>query len=374
MDKRVIIAIVLCVGVLIVWTQLFSARSRRARRRCRRRRRRPRRRGPDGAAAVGRGRARPTPAARRGAAAAPVCDRPERQVELVDAGGRASCSRAGAARWCTRSCARSSSSTTRTIRRAGTTSCARRTPSMPPLRIAFPESGFPTPADGAWEVSQPAPGHGRVRRRRRQRPHREALPRWTRRATGCTLDVVVANRGDAPVDQQPGRSSVSGRQDPDKRGGGFFSGRVRQRGVGGLLRQRQRRARVDRGAWPRIRSTRSERHVSWIATDEKFFLLAAVPYPEVPPRDRACAAHATGTRRRSGDAVVRGAHGRRRAGEISYPFIVFAGPKDMDDLEAVRAGRAAPAPAAPTAAAPRSTSTRRSTSRWRSCRGRSCRC
>ena len=29
--------------------------------------------------------------------------------------------------------------------------------------------------------------------------------------------------------------------------------------------------------------------VKWIGTDEKFFLLAAIPYPESPPRERRCA-------------------------------------------------------------------------------------
>jgi len=77
--------------------------------------------------------------------------------------------------------------------------------------------------------------------------------------------------------------------------------------------------------------------VKWIATDEKFFILAAVPYPESPPHDRGCSA----TAQPDGTGQVTLSFAERTVppqGTLDYAFAIFAGPKVITDLEAVRPG------------------------------------
>ena len=166
-------------------------------------------------------------------------------------------------------------------------------------------------------------GHGRVRCRQRQGPHREALSRGQgalpavpgRRAVEpgrCARQSQPVDRGDRPAGPRKARRR-------------HLLSRVGERFVGALLRQRQRRARIDRE--PEQDAEDPQRAVSWMATDEKFFLLAAVPYPETPPgRDRTC----TSGRRRQDAGQVKLSSRERTVppgGETSYPFTLFAGPK-----------------------------------------------
>src|SRR5580765_5578211 len=85
------------------------------------------------------------------------------------------------------------------------------------LRTTFPDSGFQTPADGAWEVSQPdanavvfAADSGSV--------HIEKRYRLDQARYRLQLEVVVANRGDKQLYSKL-MLGIAGRQDPDKRGG-----------------------------------------------------------------------------------------------------------------------------------------------------------
>ena len=343
MDKRVIVAIALCLGVLIVWTQLFSPPPKPPVQP-------PVATSPAGAdagqaagtAAAPAGGAAPTAP---GGAAAPVTNRPERQVELVTPNVRFVFSSLGAT--LAHAYLRekqfldkpSDPNTGHDVVRAANSQ-------EMPFRIAFLE-GVATPPDGAWEVTQPAAdtvvfaadsGNVHIEKRYRADTTRYRL----------YLDVVVSNRGDAPVNHNLA-IAVTGRQDPDKRGGGIFSavsantasavcyvnGSVERESIEGLT------PKTHNGV------------ISWVATDEKFFLLAAVPAPEAPGRDRSCAMTSTGA-----DAgQVRLSFAQRTVpprSELSYPFVLFAGPKQISDLEQVRPPVAAGnAPgAAPTAAAP----------------------
>jgi YidC/Oxa1 family membrane protein insertase len=78
--------------------------------------------------------------------------------------------------------------------------------------------------------------------------------------------------------------------------------------------------------------------VRWIAADEKFFLLALVPYPEQPARDRTCKAKPL--QGEAGGQVTLSFAERSVAPQAasSYAFTIFAGPKFTGDLEAVRPG------------------------------------
>src|SRR5581483_4569608 len=116
------------------------------------------------------------------------------------------------------------------------------------------------------------------------------------------------------------------------RGGGFFGG-VSANTASALCFVDDK---TERQALDKLHKDPFEKNglVRWVATDEKFFLLAAVPYPESPPQPRSCSGKslADGT----GQVTVLFA-GRtvQPHTQTSYPFVVFAGPKVRDDLEAV---------------------------------------
>src|SRR5688572_20127309 len=335
MDKRVIVAIALCLGVLIVWTQLFSPPPKAPVQP-------PVATSPAGADAGQASGATPAPAGGAVATApagapAPVTNRPERQVELLTPNVRFVFSSLGA----TLAHAQlrekqfldkpSDPNTGHDVVHAANAQ-------EMPFRISFLE-GLPTPADGAWEVTQPTPdtvvfaadsGNVHIEKRYRAEPKRYRL----------SLDVVLSNRGDAPVNHNLA-IAVTGRQHPDKRGGGIFSamsadvasalcfvnGSVERESIEGLTQTPKTHNGV----------------INWMATDEKFFLLAAVPAAEQPGRDRACAMLSTGT-----DAgQVKLSFAQRTVpprGEVNYPFTIFAGPKRIEDLEEVGTPAAANAP------------------------------
>jgi YidC/Oxa1 family membrane protein insertase len=211
------------------------------------------------------------------------------------------------------------------------------------MRIAFP-TGIPTPADGAWEATQPSPDAvtfaadvGSV--------HIEKRYRFDQKRYRLQLDVVVANRGEAAVGSTL-LVSIGGRQDPNKRGGSFFS--VGSADTSTALCYAN--GKVIRKSIEKLEPLKDDEGngtISWIATDEKFFLLAAVPASEP---SRTCGMRSTGTD--AGQVTLR--YPERVVapkGEASYPFVVFAGPKVMEELEAVHAPVAAAA-AAPGAPAP----------------------
>jgi YidC/Oxa1 family membrane protein insertase len=220
------------------------------------------------------------------------------------------------------------------------------------FRLTFPPPGLPTPADGAWEATQPssdavtfATDVGDV--------HIEKRFRVDKARYRLQLEVVVANRGQAAVGSKL-MLSIGGRQDPDKKGGGFFSG------VGANIsaalcyvngNRNPVRKPIEHLAKEPIKEDEGTGSIGWIAADEKFFLLAAVPSPETPPQPRVCASHPTGPE--AGQVTLRFAE-RVVApqAETVYPFVIWAGPKLMDELEAVEPLPVAAAPGTPAAAAP----------------------
>jgi YidC/Oxa1 family membrane protein insertase len=320
MEKRVIIAIVLCAGILVLWTKLFP---------------------PPASPKTAPVATAPVPPPPAGGAPAQAADsaahaaRPEQQVELVtpdvrfvltNRGGRLLHAKLTAKQFLEKS----GDPTT------GRDLVSTAEPEYAPLATTFPGSGFPTPPDDAWDVQQPGPdtvvfsadsGSVHIEKRYRADTTRYRLH----------LDVVVTNRGDAPVEHHLGLA-VTGRQEPGKSGGSFFSGpasnpgsvvcaineKVEREGIGSVHKEP-----LDKlGA------------VHWIASDEKFFLLAAVPYPETPPLERRCL-----TRALKGEEVAEVSlsfAGRTISphGRSTYAFAIFAGPKVISDLEQVRPGGA----------------------------------
>jgi YidC/Oxa1 family membrane protein insertase len=318
MEKRVIIAIVLCVGILALWAKLFPPPP-----------------APKQAPVAATTPAVPAPPAGSPTPKAPApggVSHPERQVELTTPDARfVLSSRGGTLLHATLTSGKfldkpGDASTGHDLVRSPDAQSA-------PLRTTFPSSGFATPADDAWEVQQPAPdtvvfaadsGPVHIEKRYRADSTRYRLH----------LDVVITNRGDAPIEHHLALG-VTGRQEPGKSGGSFFSGPASNPGsVICAVNDK-----IERQAIESIHKEPLDKlgAVHWVAADEKFFLLAAVPYPETPPQEGRCLTKAL--EGGVGEASVSFA-GRTLAahGQTEYAFAVFAGPKVIADLEQVRPG------------------------------------
>jgi YidC/Oxa1 family membrane protein insertase len=200
------------------------------------------------------------------------------------------------------------------------------------FRTTFPSASFPE-VGSSWEVSRPAPdvvsfsyenADVRVEKRYTTGKARYALH----------LDVVIQNKTDRSQNHTL-VLALAGRQDPNKKGGSFFSG-----GAANLasvlcsLGDKPERTPVEKLAKDPIEKTGN---VLWVGTDEKFFLLAAAPYPEDASRQRTCrGAPIDGN---VGEASLRFTErvlGARAS--TTYAFDLFAGPKIISDLEAVQPG------------------------------------
>lgn len=211
-------------------------------------------------------------------------------------------------------------------------------PKLAPLRISFPESGFPTPADAAWQQVEDAPAPPAGLQQvvyRAETPAVRIEKRYTFDSNRyrIQLDVTVQNRGAAPADHHLA-IQLSGHQDPEAKGG-FLSGSSGNPAA--VLCQ------VD-DSTTRVSMEKLEKEplhkvggVSWIGTDEKFFLLAVVPYPETPPKARTCDATFVG----NGSGVTQLSFAERNlppGSSTFYSFAVFLGPKVISDLDEVRPG------------------------------------
>jgi YidC/Oxa1 family membrane protein insertase len=199
------------------------------------------------------------------------------------------------------------------------------------LRTTFPKADFAAP--DVWAVSRPAADTVsfvaendavRIEKRFRADPTRYRLQ----------LDVVVTNKTERSQDHYLA-VHLAGRQDPEKKGGGFFTG-----GAANLtsmlcfVGDELKREPVEKLGKDPISKDGT---VHWIGADEKFFVLAAAPYPDAAPSSRKC--QATTQDGQVGEGVVTLA-GRSvpARGSTTYSFAVFSGPKIRDDLEAVRPG------------------------------------
>jgi YidC/Oxa1 family membrane protein insertase len=320
MEKRVILAVVLCVAVLMLWSKFFPPPKP------------PPAQQQPAAATAPAGSPPPAPSAGASPSAPAGAAKPEKLVELdtpdvqfvfTSAGGRLLHARLRAAKF---------------LAHAGDPSSGQdlvntTDPRQAPFETSFPDSGFPAPADGSWEVvSQDAKsvvfgadsGSSHIEKRyiidsTRYRVH---------------LDVSVTNRGTQPVSHHLALS-LTGRQDPEKRGGGFMSGSAAN--LSSVLCEVDEK--VERRPIEKLGKDPIDKlgAVRWIGSDEKFFLLAAVPYPETPPQQRRCTA-GPGP---DGTGHVTLSFAERSVAPqatTTYAFAVFTGPKIINDLDAVQPG------------------------------------
>jgi YidC/Oxa1 family membrane protein insertase len=331
MEKRVIIAVILCVGILVLWQQLFptphapppapAATS-------------PTAPAPSSLPSVPSSAPTPgspgsTPAAQAGAAAAPV--EAEQTVELLTPAVRFVLSSYGG-----------------TLRQAqlrepkyllakndpnsGLQLIRTTKPEHAPLRTTFPSSAFATTADASWTVSRPAADTVlfvsetdavRIEKRYQVEPANYRLH----------LDVTVQNKSAKPQDHHLAMH-VFGWQDPANKGGGFLSGpSATLASVLCQVEDKTHREAIDKLSKP----VEADGNIKWIAADEKFFITSAVPFPETPPRPRKCTLRSPETD--IGEAVLL-FDGRSVAPQATttYGFIVFVGPKVITELEKVQPG------------------------------------
>jgi YidC/Oxa1 family membrane protein insertase len=332
MEKRVILAIALCVGILFAWAKIFPppapAPAPAA----------PIAVSPDKSASPAAQVGAPSPpsgAAEHAAGEGSPSSFPEKQTVIVTDTERFVFSNHGA------SLRHAQLREAKYLLKAGDldsgVDLVRTTdPSQSPLRITFPESGFPTPADSAWRVVDEAgaPGTDQVVYRT-ESPMVSIEKRFIvdKARFRLHLDVTVQNRTAAPQDHHLAILMFS-RQDQEAKGG-FLSGASGN--TSSVLCNTD--DKMVREAVEKLEKDPFEKvgAVNWVGADEKFFLTAAVPYPETPPRERKCAGTlpAPGV----GAALLSFADRQLAPGaQTQYSFAIFVGPKVIADLDEVRPG------------------------------------
>jgi YidC/Oxa1 family membrane protein insertase len=328
MEKRVIIAIALCIGIMLAWTKIFPPASDAP--------------PPPPAAtqpAPGSPAPGPTAAPSANGALAPAAPapaavkRPERQVTLESPDVRFVFSSFGG------TLVHAKLLNAKFVDKPGDPASGHdlvRTLDVKdaPLRTAFLESSFPQPDDAMWDVSQPA-ADTVVFAAESGDVHIEKRYRLDTTRFRLHLDVVVFNRG-ANAAKHRLAVSVSGKQDPETRGGGFFSGPTSS--IASVVCDVN--GKIERQAIDELAKEPFDKGgaIRWVAADEKFFLLAVIPYPEQPLRDRTCKARALAGE--GGGQVTLSFTERSVAPQQAthYAFTVYSGPKFTGDLEQVRPG------------------------------------
>jgi YidC/Oxa1 family membrane protein insertase len=204
---------------------------------------------------------------------------------------------------------------------------------LAPLRTTFAKADFSLPDDTTWAAEQPTPDTVvfraqtdtvAVEKRYQSEPDRYRL----------NLTLSVQNKSDKP--QSHGLIvHLYSQQDPEKKGGGFMSyASANLAEVVCWANDKAHRSAVEplaKGPLDFVGGVR------WVAVGEKFFTLAAVPFPESPPKERRCGARDLDPL--TGEVFLSLSSRTLAPGEkTEYAFEVFAGPKYHTDLDRVRPG------------------------------------
>ncbi len=202
-----------------------------------------------------------------------------------------------------------------------------------PLRTTFTKADFTWNDSIAWSVSRPAAGtlvfHAET-------DDVVVEKRYTLEAQRYRLQlaVTVQNKSGKPLDHGLAVRLFAA-QDPEKKGGGMFSyASANLAEMVCHVGDKAKRATVEA-------LTKEPQNyvggVRWAAAGDKYFTVAAVPFPETPPRDRGCKQQAIDAS--TAEVALSFATRTLAPGEkTEYPFIIFAGPKYAQDLDAVRPG------------------------------------
>jgi membrane protein insertase, YidC/Oxa1 family, C-terminal domain len=202
-----------------------------------------------------------------------------------------------------------------------------------PLRTTFTKADFAWNDGIAWSVSRPAAGSVVFRA---ETDDVVVEKRYTLEAQRYRLQmsVIVQNKGSKPLDHGLA-VRIFAAQDPEKKGGGFFSyATANLAEMVCYISDKAKRSTVD----ALVKEPQDfVGGVRWASAGDKYFTIAAVPFPENPPRDRGCKQRALDAI--TAEVALSFATRTLAPGEkTEYPFIVFAGPKYTHDLETVRPG------------------------------------
>jgi len=327
MEKRVILAIVICAGIFILWQQIFPPPKPAVTPPA-----------PATSSAPATTAAAPPPAAAAptaagaAATAAPVVNHPEQEVELLTPAVRFVLSSAGG----TLKHAQLRDEKYLTVKgdpSSGFDVVRTAAPGTASMRLTFPGSSFAAPSDGSWEVSRPASDTvvftaetDAVRIEKRYRAESASYR--------LLLDVTIENKAAKPASEHLA-IQVFAHQDPNGKSGGFFGGSsANTASVLCYVGDKVERTPVEKLAKETVEKVGN---VRWIGADEKFFLVAAVPFPESPPKDRTCTQRGLPGEIGQGELTF-SERELAAAGKTTYSFQLYAGPKVTDDLEQVRPG------------------------------------
>jgi YidC/Oxa1 family membrane protein insertase len=202
-----------------------------------------------------------------------------------------------------------------------------------PLRTTFTKADFVWNDSVAWSATRPAVGsllfHAEtddvvVEKRYTLEAQRYRLQ----------LSVTVQNKGSKPLDHGLAVWLFAA-QDPEKKGSGMFSyASANLAETVCYVGDKAKRSTVEALAKEPQSFIGG---VRWASAGDKYFMVAVVPFPENPPRDRACKEQSVDMT--TGEVALSFASRTLAPGEkTEYPFIVFAGPKHTHDLDAVRPG------------------------------------
>jgi len=148
------------------------------------------------------------------------------------------------------------------------------------------------------------------------------------------MSLAIENKTQRPLDHGL-VVHLYAAQDPRKKGGGFFDyASANLTEMVCYVGEKAKRGTVD----ALVKEPQSYvGGVRWAAAGDKYFTIAAVPFPETPVRERACKLQSLDTAQ--AEVVLSFATRSVGPGEkTEYPFMLFAGPKVTSDLEAIRPG------------------------------------
>jgi YidC/Oxa1 family membrane protein insertase len=209
------------------------------------------------------------------------------------------------------------------------------TPGQAPLRITFPKADFKIPEHGTWRVEKAGDDDisfliesDAVALRRRIKVDPGSL--------AFLLEFEVVNRTDR-AQSHILALHLSGRQDPKKKGGGFWDMASADLATMACL--------VDGSRTPEREPVESlfkepktvSGAIGWIAADTKYFAVAAVPHPESPPRPGSCERRAF-TADHGEVSFVAPERSVPAHGKTVHTFTIFAGPKYAHELDEVKPG------------------------------------